>query len=232
MNEDAPLPPLPSELASLRDAGAPSPPPGFEDRVGSRLAESLASLGTAAASAGAGASVAASGVVVSMGKLVVGAAVVLTTGLGLGIAIDRTVLRPEVERSVSVETQAPPVAAPVAVEPRVPPVIEPTPAPVVVEPAVKPDVKPEPVKPTGGRDVSLAAERALLEVARAALAKGDTTHALEALERHQREHAQGRLREEREALFIEGLRAAGRDQEAEARREKFLREFPESLLAP
>ncbi|MBL8918797.1 MAG: hypothetical protein JNJ54_08070 [Myxococcaceae bacterium] len=238
-DEDVKLPPLPPELAALRDVGAPLPPSGFEERVGSRLAESLASLGAGAASATAGATAAASGAVVATGKLVVGAVLVLTTGVGLGVAVDRVVLRPEVQPPApGVGAPPAPVAAPPAEPPvAAPPAVDVTPALVGPDrPAVKPDPRPDPkpdlARPSGGRDVSLAAERALLEVARAALAKGDTVHALEALERHQREHAQGRLREEREALFIEGLRAAGRDQEAEARREKFLREFPESLLAP
>lgn len=253
-DEDAPLPPLAPELASLRDAGAPMPPSGFEERVGARLAESLASLGAAgsagasAATAGAGAggtavgagaTAAVSGAVVSVGKLVVGAALVLTTGVGLGIAVDRIVLRPTPERPAPAVITPTPAANPAEPpEPPKPPVVDSAPTEPVVDSVPttvapeRPAVKPDAVKPSGGRDVSLAAERALLEVARAALAKGEIDAALRALDRHQREHAQGRLREEREALFIEALRAAGRNQEAETRRARFLQEFPNSLLSP
>lgn len=219
---------LPPELAELRGVSAPTPPAGFEDRVAARLAESIAHVGAAGTSAGAAAS---TGAVISVGKAIVGAVVVLTTGVGLGIAVDRAVLRPELERSQPVLPVAPPPpVSPVTIEPAPPnPVVEPAPP---ERPIVKQEPKLEPSKPSGGRDVSLATERALLEVARAALAKGDAPHALEALERHQREHAHGRLREEREALFIEALRAAGRDAEADTRKERFLREFPDSLLTP
>ena len=228
-NDGSQLPPLPDELAALREVSAPPLPSGFEDRVGARVAESIAHLGAA----GAAGATAGAGVAVSTAKLIVGAVAVLTTGIGAGIALDRTVLRPEpvVQTPVPVVVTPPPTVPEVqAVEPVKPIEV----APVVPEKVI---VKPEPVKNDpgqvgGGRDVSLAAERALLEVARAALAKGDTVHALEALERHEKEHAKGRLREEREALFIEALRAAGREKEADARKEKFLREFPDSLLMP
>ena len=89
-----------------------------------------------------------------------------------------------------------------------------------------------PAKPASGRDVSLSAERALLEVARAAMAKGDLPATFTALEKHERDFAKGRLAEEREALFIQALHAAGRETEAASRTERFNKQFPDSLLAP
>ena len=73
---------------------------------------------------------------------------------------------------------------------------------------------------------------ALLEVARAAMAKGELSATFSALEKHQREFANGRLAEEREALFIQALHAAGREAEAASRTEQFNKQFPDSLLAP
>ncbi len=90
-NDGSQLPPLPDELAALREVSAPPLPSGFEDRVGARVAESIAHLGAA----GAAGATASAGVAVSTAKLIVGAVAVLTTGIGAGIAIDRTVLRHE-----------------------------------------------------------------------------------------------------------------------------------------
>jgi hypothetical protein len=139
---------------------------------------------------------------------------------------------------------AEPIAAP-------PPVAEVSPAP---EPAQPPVVASSPAASTSapagarsaatpggpasaqadvpGRDVDLAAERALLEIARTALARGQSARALEALQRHATEFPRGRLGEEREALSIQALLAAGRRDEARARAERFEKTFPRSLLLP
>ncbi|MBX7101953.1 MAG: hypothetical protein K1X89_29825, partial [Myxococcaceae bacterium] len=102
-------------------------------------------------------------------------------------------------------------------------------APVKVEPKSEPS---EPAPPAGGRDLALSAERALLEVARTALARGEVAQALEALERHEHEAPRGRLVEEREALFVQALVRAGRKEAAEQRASAFRARFPDSLLMP
>lgn len=78
----------------------------------------------------------------------------------------------------------------------------------------------------------LAHERALVERARTALIRGEPTRALDALREHQRRHPRGQLAEERDALRIEALRAAGRATEARGEAEQFRRAHPESLHAP
>lgn len=83
-----------------------------------------------------------------------------------------------------------------------------------------------------GRDVDLAAERALLEVARTALARRDAEAALAALGRHSQRYAQGRLVEERESLTIQALAASGRMDEAQRRAERFRERSPNSMLLP
>jgi hypothetical protein len=82
------------------------------------------------------------------------------------------------------------------------------------------------------RDTDLSAERAIIERARAALARGDGAGALTAVEQHEREFAKGQLVEEREVLAVQALVTAGRVQEAAERGARFRKAFPSSLLLP
>ncbi len=82
------------------------------------------------------------------------------------------------------------------------------------------------------QDSSLAAERALIETGRTALARGDHASALEALNRHESSFPKGQLAEEREALAIQTLVAAGRAREAVERGARFRLRYPESILLP
>lgn len=75
-------------------------------------------------------------------------------------------------------------------------------------------------------------ERALLERARSALARRDAAEALEALALAKKVAPQGRLAEERDALEIRALYAAGRAAEARAAIEPFRRRYPESIFRP
>jgi hypothetical protein len=78
----------------------------------------------------------------------------------------------------------------------------------------------------------LAAERALLDVARVSLSQGDAPHALEAIARHEKQFPAGLLVEEREALAIRALAVEGRNAEARARAVRFEQRYPESLALP
>lgn len=205
------LPPLPEDLAFLRDVSPPSPPAGFESAVAARLAPSLP-LATAAG--------------LTTGKLLGGGLAVLLAGVGVGVTVDRYVFPPE-PREVRIEV---PVRVEVPVE-----VIREVQVPVEAAPTSvkKPDVVRTLEKPReGARDTSLAAERKLLEVARSALARGELPGAFAALNEHERDFPRGRLVEEREALFIKTLHTAGRDDEAAARTRRFEATFPDSLLTP
>jgi hypothetical protein len=106
--------------------------------------------------------------------------------------------------------------------------VEPTPAPAAASAArVKaPPTRPEPRE----RDRSLAAERALIEQARTALAREQSAAALAALERHARDFPQGELEEERESLRVQAL--VGLAQFGEARKigARFHRRFPRSIF--
>lgn len=78
----------------------------------------------------------------------------------------------------------------------------------------------------------LARERAVLDLARAAAARGEPALALEQAERHRQQFPQGRLAEEREAMAIRALIALGRGSEARARADAFRASYPNSFLTP
>jgi outer membrane protein assembly factor BamD (BamD/ComL family) len=80
--------------------------------------------------------------------------------------------------------------------------------------------------------VSLSAERALLETARAAVARGQSGATIGALRRHEQEFPQGRLAEERESLWVQALVMGGQYDEARARAARFRQKFPDSMLLP
>lgn len=76
----------------------------------------------------------------------------------------------------------------------------------------------------------LAAERALLEVVRAAVARDHPDVALDAIRRHERDFPRGELAEEREGLRVIALVRAGDRDEARARADRFRARWPRSVL--
>lgn len=91
---------------------------------------------------------------------------------------------------------------------------------------------PLPAASVAQRDESLGAERACLDMARSALARGQAQDALQALARHQAEFSRPRLSEEREALAIQALLRAGRAGKARSRFERYRRAYPRSMMLP
>jgi hypothetical protein len=81
-------------------------------------------------------------------------------------------------------------------------------------------------------DLSLAAERRWIEAARAALVAGDPKTGLDKLGRHAKQFPRGVLAEEREALSVDALVAAGRYDDARRRSHAFRARYPGSLFAP
>ncbi|KYF70703.1 hypothetical protein BE17_49305 [Sorangium cellulosum] len=79
---------------------------------------------------------------------------------------------------------------------------------------------------------SVGPDISLLGRADAALGAGRATEALDLLERHARRYPHGPSTEQREALAVRVLLAAGRRTEAAARAERFRAAFPGSLLMP
>jgi hypothetical protein len=81
-----------------------------------------------------------------------------------------------------------------------------------------------------GNDVDLAAERSLVDRARTALGRGQSSDALAALDTHAARYPQGRLSEEREALAVDALARSGRMDLARARAARFRATYPNSVF--
>jgi hypothetical protein len=82
------------------------------------------------------------------------------------------------------------------------------------------------------RHLDLAAERALLADARAAMQAADAPRALAILDEHARRFAHGQLAEERDAMRVAALWLAGDHEGARARAGEFARRHPDSLFLP
>jgi hypothetical protein len=89
-----------------------------------------------------------------------------------------------------------------------------------------------PARSQPSSDTGLALERAGLDVARAAIERGDGATALTATREHERRFPNGLLVQEREAMAIRALVMLGRGNEARARALRFRTGFPGSMLLP
>jgi hypothetical protein len=135
---------------------------------------------------------------------------------------------PAASRPVDEEQVAPAeVDASAASEPKTSPVSGLTP------PASKPQPRgAEPLaSPSASSRSTLSQERALVERARAAIARRDGLSALEALTEHERAFPNGKLAEERDALFVQALALAGRSDDARRRALQFESRYPTSMFA-
>ena len=208
------LPPLHDELEGLL-AGSRAlleGPPGAKERVRARLSMKFPPGG----SGDAGASSALPRVPMwTLGP-------VLALGVALGFAGGR---------ATHVEV---PRMPPVAVSAEVAPLDLPAPEKLATAPA--PPTVPASASvraaPSAGPAGNLKAERAILDVARTALGRGDGENALAAGADHQRKFPNGALAEEREAIAVQALLLTNRNAEAEARVARFRVKYPASLLLP
>lgn len=207
------------------------------DRGGNDVTPSGGSPTTATpGGAAAGMTPAASGFALAGGKV---AAVLIGTfaiGMVVGVTLDRQIGTSDFVPSppsaiVGVTTSAPPSARPAvsAEASGVPVEVIPTASsrPLVSAYA---SVAPSPVVAPAPSARGLGAERALLDVARGALARGEANEALIATGRHVSEYPSGVLVEEREAIAIKALVALGRRDEARARAVEMERRFPNGLM--
>jgi hypothetical protein len=127
-----------------------------------------------------------------------------------------------------------PAARIVYVDRAVPSLAVPATEPSITAPiAPSPPAGPAPVPPAApmARESQLSAERILLDEARAGLAQGDPTRALDRLDRHRRMFSAPLLGEERDAMWIQALVKAGRYDEARTRAAAFRRRSPDSLFS-
>ena len=149
-----------------------------------------------------------------------------------GVAVHRA--RTPKSATPAVTTPAPRTSAP-TVPPRAV-IAAPLSAPAAAPPVERPPApSPPPRVRTASRndaadDTSLEDERTQLLGARQALARGDASRAIEALDGHARRPPDGRLIEEREALRVRALAVSGDLNRARAARERFHQRFPASVL--
>lgn len=234
MNEE--LPELPDDVLALLKAEQP-----LVQVDAARRARAFAKLEASIVGVGAAATVAHGFVTIAKKKLalaVVGAfaAGTLTGGVVVIAARSETPApsAPRVAMPSERSTSTPPAEIPnVPLSATV--AIDRSPVPSVAIEAL-PSAKVPPVVATpessAGSAAGLAAERALLDIARAAFARGEPNEALVAAQRHAKDYPQGVLTEERDALAIRALAAMGRRDEASARAQKFRTKYPKSLLLP
>jgi type IV secretory pathway VirB10-like protein len=177
-----------------------------------------------------------------IGKVAIGLAVLGLIVLAFGTwrtkddAPDR-----EVERAVQTEASAAGVAPADPQKPRAPAPPEEAPAQGEAEPPAEPaaedppptqDKTPRAANRTSGKKAenagSMEDELKLLEQAKAALNRDDGTGALALLAKHKREFPRGLFVEERKAMRVEALCAAGRKKDGTRERTRFLDKYPRS----
>lgn len=149
--------------------------------------------------------------------------VTFALGTMAGALAWRATQAPLPSRVVYVDRSPPAASAPA-------PTAEPIAAPLQSAPAPASAQAPASAPVSSGE--SLAAERALLDVARSAFGRGESDEALAALTRHERLFPVGQLAEEREALAVRSLVLAGRASEARVRAARFRKRYPASVMLP
>jgi hypothetical protein len=227
------LQPLSTKAREMLDAerACPAAPEAVVARVRERVAVSVGSsagLGTTHHGSTGASSVAGRAVrtVANRPRFAVGALVV---GIGIG-AFGHAWLAQKPIREVTTVPAAPSLpTAPLSAAPSVVP-------PSVAETAVTASpLDTAPRRIPGGaasRDTDLALERALIDRARLALARGQGKDALDALLQHGRDYPRGRMNEECDALTVQALALEGRMDEARRRAARFDAEYPTSLFSP
>jgi hypothetical protein len=152
-------------------------------------------------------------------------------GAGAGSAVTAGVL----------EREPPPVAPATTasvsrpVNPGAPPVA-PWPAPTVwddelpVPAATSSSAIPKSPPPASSAARTLVEERRVLDRAQAALKQGDTSAAIADTEEHRARFPSGQLEAEREAILIQALVVARRDDEARAHAARFRARYPNSVF--
>lgn len=178
-----------------------------------------------------------------LGKVLVLVGILGVVAIGFGV-IDREPNEPAAEQmpvasapeAATTTPDPPPASPPEAVAPDAPKVEVDEPAPQPVEeaepePATRQAPRhgkaPRPHAETGGAD-SMEDELKILEEAKSALNRKDAAGALSALARHRKQFPRGLFVEEREAMRVEALCAAGRGEEGERAQSRFMKRYPKS----
>jgi hypothetical protein len=231
MKDDA-VEPMDAELSGLLRRGAPvDAPADAQARVFKRLAATLP-LGPGGGGGGPGEVQPTKAPPVPAS---VGAGVRLSTlalplatfavGIGLGALIMGGTTPTETVRTVYVDRVVP-AEAPAAVAP---PTVRVSDLPIVPS---SPTPSASAARANGATANQTNAERALLDLATTAFARGEPAESLGALDRHRQRYPNGLFAEEREALAIRALVGLGRTTEARERGRLFVAKYPNSLMFP
>lgn len=208
--------PLEPRLAQLlrRERDRPDPASSTRDRVLERVAATVAAPAPGATSNTPPAS--------GSGFFVRGALLSIATAGAVGSLLVLRGMSPATPR-----VESAPHGAAIARESAPVPASPARPAPTapVVETAPVTHAVPLPSGAT-----NLATERALLDRARADLLAGEPAEALAVVGTHARRFPHGALSEERDAMRVEALAAAGRSDDARAAAAKFRAAYPDSVL--
>ena len=235
------LDPLSADLVGLLRKGCPGaePPVKARDAVLSVVMAQAAALGTAGLAAAAAKAAAPGPSGAHAARAVrLWAALKESFGLGgilLGVAIGAAGHAAVVSstRAGSAQPAATPTSAAAAPQ-SAPTASAPEPAWTVVPsaPPPAPPAAPRTDDSRGdrGKDAALASERALIDMARTAVARGEGEAALAALGRHEKEFPRGRLAEEREWLAVQALVQTGATDQAKQRAARFREAYPHSLM--
>lgn len=229
-------------LRELPDASAQDP--AMKQRVQARLAQSLVGLAPAAS---APASVSNARELTAQlaprsvrGLVAAWLAPVFIAGAVAGIWADRWVGRASPALSSgpalppSAVLRAPNPPAPIPPPSSREPAVTPAPTPELLRSTAKtaPPASAPGVAPSAGSSSAMALERHWLDAARTALSRGEPQAGIASLEQHAKRFPKGTLTEEREALYVRILAAAGNDSAAKARAASFQRRFPASIFMP
>ncbi len=232
------MPPFPKDVVVLleeeaalatQEATSWQPPSGMMERVAQRLPWDVLSTqvpGSTPATASAGT------------KAALGVKATLVAGLLAGAAVGTGVTLWAVQGDVlpgRVVTVGVPVPVVVAAPPDAAAVVTPVVVPAgqgAARPTVaKKAAAPAPAQPSPTTS-DPAAERALLQRARSALARREPGLALQALEEHRERFPASQLAEDRDALGILSLAADGKLDAARAALARFRRSYPQSPMLP
>ena len=208
----------------------------------------LAGLGASAVAplvppvpAGATAGVTSAGLAASKGKIAAVLALVFSAGFGAGMWVrgaQTSPVAPVVTLAPSTSALVAPVAPSTEASATTTAQVPSGQATPLEAPNKATDIHPAPstsaavVAPasSSSSSSSLAAERDLIDTARAALSRGRADDALAAVQLHATRYPNGSLAEEREFLAIQALSMAGRKDAANERAARFHRRYPKSIF--
>lgn len=220
MNDE--LEPISDELAALirLERKAWVEPTRAKQNVANRLAPLLAAAPLPAASDLGSAS--------SLGKSAwLKGTLLFVLGTATGAALHAGLATPPAGPAPSVPAASLPPASAPSETPTPPEPVASAPAPEASHQAPSATQGPAAIGPAA--ETSAARERTLIERARAALARGNATAALSALQEHARLYPTSQFREMRDALTVGALVGAGRVDQARAQAARFHRSFPGSV---